>query len=139
MNLLANLPILLSLLLAQSAPEPFRLTKVGVILLGTTDMARSVEFYRDRLGLKSSGTNEDFTFFDAGSVTLALRGDLPKGVKATGPVEVVFSVEHVRTAYDALKTRGVVFQISPRAITGTNWAANFQDPDGHQLSIFGPE
>jgi predicted lactoylglutathione lyase len=24
-------------------------------------------------------------------------------------------------------------------VTGTLWAANFDDPDGHHLSIFGPE
>jgi catechol 2,3-dioxygenase-like lactoylglutathione lyase family enzyme len=51
----------------------------------------------------------------------------------------VFSVEHVRAAYDALRAAGVNFLNEPRVVSGANWAANFKDPDGHLLSIFGPE
>jgi len=54
-------------------------------------------------------------------------------------VEIVFSVEHVRAAYDALRAQGVEFTGEPRPITGPMWGANFRDPDGHILSIFGPE
>jgi len=33
----------------------------------------------------------------------------------------------------------VTFMNEPRPVTGDRWAANFRDPDGHLLSIFGPE
>ena len=56
-----------------------------------------------------------------------------------GATEVVFQVENVRAAYQALRDRGVPFFIEPRNVTGSMWAANFTDPDGHKLSIFGPE
>jgi predicted enzyme related to lactoylglutathione lyase len=52
---------------------------------------------------------------------------------------VVFSVEHVRAAYDALRRKGVTFSDEPRNVTGSSWSANFTDPDGHHLSIFGAE
>jgi len=42
-------------------------------------------------------------------------------------------------AYAALGERGVKFRIEPRQVAGPNWAANFEDPDGHMLSVFGPE
>jgi hypothetical protein len=34
---------------------------------------------------------------------------------------------------------GVRFTHEPRNVTGTRWAANFDDLDGHHLSIFGAE
>jgi catechol 2,3-dioxygenase-like lactoylglutathione lyase family enzyme len=45
----------------------------------------------------------------------------------------------VRAAYDALRTQGVEFVNEPRVASPPNWVASFQDPDGHILSIFGPE
>ena len=40
---------------------------------------------------------------------------------------------------EALAARGVEFTHEPRNVTGPLWAANFNDPDGHKLSVFGPE
>jgi predicted enzyme related to lactoylglutathione lyase len=56
-----------------------------------------------------------------------------------GATEVVFRVDDVRAAYEALRARGVEFIRAPRQVAGPNWGANFTDPDGHRLSIFGPE
>ena len=56
-----------------------------------------------------------------------------------GATEVVFAVEHVRAAYDALRGQGVEFVNEPRVVSPGNYAANFRDPDGHLLSVFGPE
>ena len=120
--------------------EPFRLSKIGIVMLGVTDLEKSLAFYRDRLGLKCTAQFEGFAFFDAGGVTLALsRGLAQAAGKGAGAVEVVFSVEHVRAAYDALRAAGVEFVREPRAVAGPNWAVDFHDPDGHILSVFGPE
>jgi catechol 2,3-dioxygenase-like lactoylglutathione lyase family enzyme len=119
--------------------EPFRLSKIGVVMLGVSDIAASKAFYCDTLGLELSGEHGGFCFLQAGGVTLALSKELgPPGAGRSG-VEVVFSVEHVREAYDALQTKGVEFRIEPRAVAGPMWATDFRDPDGHILSIFGPE
>lgn len=56
-----------------------------------------------------------------------------------GATEVVFSVENVRGAHRVLAARGITFTHAPRTVTGPLWAANFQSPDGHNLSVFGPE
>jgi catechol 2,3-dioxygenase-like lactoylglutathione lyase family enzyme len=118
----------------------FRLSKAGVIILAVTDLNRSVAFYRDRLGLKLDRTHEEFAFFDAGGITIALRGGRPKyDPAALLATEVSFEVEHVKPAYQALKKLGVEFKREPMVVTGTTWAANFRDPDGHVLSIVGPE
>jgi catechol 2,3-dioxygenase-like lactoylglutathione lyase family enzyme len=114
--------------------------RIGIVMLGVQDMAASVAFYRDRLGLAVKGQMESFAFLDAGPLTLCLSGALAKASsQIVGATEVVFSVESVRSAYKALKDKGVTFVNEPRAVAGPNWAANFTDPDGHKLSIFGPE
>ena len=121
-------------------PEPFRLTKIAVIMLGVTGLEKSVPYYRDCLGLKLTMQFEGFAFFDAGGPALVLTLALPKATgRGAGATEVVFAVEHVRAAYGALQAQGVEFFQEPRQISGPNWGAGFRDPDGHILSIFGPE
>ena len=114
--------------------------QIGIVMLGVQDMAKSVAFYRDRIGLAVKGQMEAFAFLDAGPVTLCLSGPLAQAsTHIPGATEIVFPVESVRSAYKALQEKGVTFAIEPRNVAGPNWAANFNDPDGHKLSIFGPE
>jgi predicted enzyme related to lactoylglutathione lyase len=118
----------------------FQLSRVGTILLGVKDVGRAMAFYRDTLGLPLTAHFETFAFFNAGGVTLALSEGLARAVPQIGEaVEVVFAVESVRDAYEALKAKGVAFHMEPRVVAGPNWAANFDDLDGHHLSVFGPE
>jgi catechol 2,3-dioxygenase-like lactoylglutathione lyase family enzyme len=119
--------------------EPFRLSKIGVVMLGVSDMEASKAFYCDTLGLTLSGEHGGFCFLQAGGVTLALNKELGPPSPGRSGVEVVFSVDHVREAYEALTAKGVEFRIAPRAVSGPMWATDFRDPDGHILSIFGPE
>ena len=118
----------------------FKLSQISIVMLGTKDMSRSVEFYRDKLGLELRNQIPGFAFLNAGPVTLCVSEELAKTADpVAGATEVVFSVEHVRAAHEALKQKGLVFTHEPRNVTGPFWAANFNDPDGHKLSIFGNE
>jgi catechol 2,3-dioxygenase-like lactoylglutathione lyase family enzyme len=122
------------------ASAEIKLTKIGVIMLGVTDLARSVAFYRDKLGITVKQQVEAFVFLDGGGVMLVLTPSLTKATgRAAGATEIVFSVDDVRAAYEALRARGITFTQEPRVVSGPMWAANFEDPDGHMLSIFGPE
>jgi catechol 2,3-dioxygenase-like lactoylglutathione lyase family enzyme len=117
----------------------YTLTKVGVVMLGVQDVARSLAFYRDKLGLKVQHEIPGFAFLDAGAVTLCLSEPAAKArSQVAGAGEVVFSVEDVSAAYQALQAKGVQFTHDPRNVTPTTRAANFDDPDGNHLSIFGP-
>ena len=74
---------LLSVLIISTAlpqnPQPALPTlRVSMIALGVTDMAKSVKFYGDTLGLQIAGKPGELTFFQAGSVTLALNRPLGK-------------------------------------------------------------
>jgi lactoylglutathione lyase len=116
-----------------------KLSRVGNIMLGVSDLTRSVAFYRDVLGLELQQQVPGFAFFSGGGVALVLSEPLLKARPGLrGAVEIVFSVEDVRAAHMALTVRGLRFTSEPRQVTGNLWAANFDDPDGHHLSIFGP-
>ena len=118
----------------------FKLSQIGVIMLGVKNVSDSLAFYRDKLGLAVTSAFEGFAFLATTGATLVLSEPLARHAGSTvGATEVVFSVPDVRAAYDALRAKGVEFTHEPRAISGATWAANFCDPDGHALSIFGPE
>ncbi len=119
---------------APSAP------KISHVMLGVESTARALAFYRDKLGLSVQSEHPGFAFLDAGGFTLALSEGLATASETrVGATELVFGVEDVRAAYESLKSKGVVFTHEPRAVAGPMFAANFTDPDGHRLSIFGPE
>jgi catechol 2,3-dioxygenase-like lactoylglutathione lyase family enzyme len=118
----------------------FKLTQISIVMLGVRDLARAVAFYRDTLGLPVKFEVPGFAFFDGGKVTLCLSQPLARANdRIAGATEIVFSVEDVTGAYEALREKGIMFTHAPRNVTGSDWAANFEDPEGHKLSIFGPQ
>jgi catechol 2,3-dioxygenase-like lactoylglutathione lyase family enzyme len=117
----------------------YKLTQVSVVMLGVHDVTRALAFYRDKLGLKVEREIPGFAFVNAGSVTLCLSEPAAKvRGQVAGAGEIVFSVEDVTAAYQALRGKGVQFTHEPRSVTPTTRVANFDDPDGNHLSIFGP-
>ena len=118
----------------------FKLTQVSVVMLGVQNVTRSLDFYRDKLGLEVQREIPGFAFMDAGKVTLCLSEPAARvRGQVAGAGEIVFSVEDVTAAYQALREKGVQFTHEPRSVTPTTWVANFDDPDGNHLSIFGPQ
>jgi catechol 2,3-dioxygenase-like lactoylglutathione lyase family enzyme len=118
----------------------YKLTQVSVVMLGVHDVTRSLGFYRDKLGLKVQSEIPGFAFVDAGAVTLCLSEPAAKvRGQVAGAGEIVFSVEDVTAAYQALRGKGVEFTHEPRSVTPTTWVANFDDPDGNHLSIYGTQ
>ena len=115
------------------------ITGIANVMLGASDLDRSRTFYRDQLGLAVQQEVPGFVFLDTGPVTLCLSAAHARLAERPGPSEVVLAVASVRGAYAALRDNGVEFLREPANVTGDSWAANFRDPDGHLLSIFGPE
>ena len=120
--------------------QRFNLPPVSMIMLGVRDLEKSLSFYRDRLGIDVRQRIPGFAFLDSGALTIVLSEPLAKNVSPlAGATEVIFSVNDVRASYEALKNQGVEFSQEPRNVSGPMWAANFHDPDGHLLTLFGPE
>jgi lactoylglutathione lyase len=108
-----------------------------------SDMNRSVEFYRDKLGIPLKFQSPEWTEFLTGTTTLALHGG---GVakeggggdasKYAGTCSIGFNVEDVDKSYEELKSRGVRFVMPPTQREGEGIKlAVCMDPDGLPVSI----
>jgi catechol 2,3-dioxygenase-like lactoylglutathione lyase family enzyme len=121
-------------------PPSSSLTRVVSVMLGVRDLEASTRFYTETLGLKATLQSPQLALLDAGSITLGLSpGHARLSPQVNGATEVSFAVEDIRGAYTALAKEGITFLNEPRQVTEKEFAAHFRDPDGHMLSIFGPE
>ena len=113
--------------------------EVSHVILRVTDMDRSVSFYRDAVGLEVLTASPVFSFFDAGSIRVALNVFDEPGPSAT--TEIVLEVDDVVATYQRMHAHGVPFEVEPRTVTTDGsrelHAAHFRDPDGHLWSITG--
>jgi len=118
--------------------QEFVLSQIGTVMLGVHDVEHSLSLFRDKLGLELQNQIPGFAFLKAGSVTLCLsQPAIQARGQGAGAGEVGFSVDNVEAAYQALKEKGVQFTHEPRAVSPGTWVANFDDPDGNHLFIFG--
>lgn len=116
------------------------LSRIATVMLGVRDLKTSLDFYNGKLGLGIKMQEPQIALLNAGPITLGLSpGHVRLAPQVNGATEVVFQVENVRAARQALMDRGIAFMNEPSQVTPTEWAAHFRDPDGHLLSIFGPE
>ena len=123
-----------------AADNSWKLTNIGHVMLGCTDMRRSLDFYNGLLGLEIKAEIPGFAFLDTGAVTLCLSEPLARFSESLeGATEVVFTVDDIDQACEGLRGKGIKFIAGPHQATVTDWSAIFRDPDGHKLSIFGPK
>ncbi len=117
---------------------------VDYVMTTVSNMARSVSFYRDALGLKLRFESEMWSEFETGVTTLALHGggiasELPaenatKG--RAGTCSTGFSVTDIAQTVAELKSRGVPFVMPPTAREGEGITLTVcTDPDGLPISI----
>jgi catechol 2,3-dioxygenase-like lactoylglutathione lyase family enzyme len=79
--------------------------------------------------------------FDTGATTFALHADDKLPGQRDERTIVCFGVDDIQATYEALKSRGVKFDGEPHIVCEaegkTGKSADFRDPDGNRLSIFG--
>jgi catechol 2,3-dioxygenase-like lactoylglutathione lyase family enzyme len=118
--------------------SPNALSRVSVIALGVTDLAKSIEFYSGTLGLPQAKRSGEIAFIETPTVTLLLSQPLGRSIKpATNSIEIVFPVDSVAATHRVLSQKGCSFIKQPGQMSSDSWAATFTDPDGHLLTIFG--
>ena len=118
--------------------------QIDYTMVVVSDMQRSIEFYRDKLGISLKFESPDWTEFQTGSTTLALHGG---GVAPTGPpagdpskqaghCSIGFNVEDVDKTYAELQAKGIRFVMPPtqREGEGIKLAVAI-DPDGLPVSF----
>lgn len=127
-----------------------------------SDMDRSLQFYRDLLGLSvkidkhigspnfSKGAGLEnvkarIVMLKANTENTLIelfQYDQPKspniGTNPTNTIplsHIAFKVKDVRTYYNALKSKGVEFIAEPQMLTDGVWFCYFRDPDGALLEL----
>lgn len=121
-------------------------THVSYLMVNVSDMARSIAFYRDTLGLPLKFESPGWTEFMTGTTTVALHlAPCPDGKTApsTGPTAgtctMGFSVEDLDATWKGLQARGARFVMPPmlREEEGIRLAVCI-DPDGLAISFAEP-
>ena len=114
--------------------------RLSNVILRVSDLAESIVFWRDLVGLDLRWSGDEFAFFAIGESQLTLNQPLVFEDQ-NSDTEVVFEVEDVHSVISEMRERGVPFDVEPRAVTSdgerTLFAAHFRDPDGHVASVTG--
>ena len=112
------------------------MTRLGHVILYVDDLARSVAFYRDVVGLPHRFTDAGYAEFGTGATRLALyerrRAEWLTGHPvAPGPAgEIVLVVDDVDAVAAGLRDRDVPVLSGPAARSWGHRTLHVADPDG---------
>ncbi len=111
------------------------LTKLGAIILLVADMKKSIEFYKDILGLPLKYQSEEWTEFFSNGTILALRAAKEREkTKSALTMLAGFMINDLDATVKRLKENKVKFFKEPREEPFGKHAI-FEDPDNHLISI----
>jgi lactoylglutathione lyase len=116
--------------------------KIDYVIVMVSDMKRSVEFYRDALGLPLKFESPFWTEFATEGATLALHPTQTTGPAQTlpfrnqaGSCHPAFYVGGLDAFHAAMLSKGVPCLEAPRLIEEGVRLAVYADPDGLPISI----
>ncbi len=129
------------------ANMPFKITKIGHVVLNVVDVERSTKFYTEVLGFKVSDVYPEgmapggMVFFrcNPDHHGIAVVGSMPGQSPCIELNHIAFEVDtldEVITARNHLKKLGVPVDFEGRRRAGAQIAVEFHDPDGHRLEIY---
>ena len=120
------------------------LMRIQSVIIHCSNLQRSIEFYRDRLGFPVKRLYEDRAEFHCGPVTLVLRlahgtpqpaASIPQPVHTPGGAQIAFEVLHLGAFYTEKKDLGVEFTLPPTSQDVGNKFAVLRDPDGFSIAV----
>jgi lactoylglutathione lyase len=118
------------------------LMRLNFVIVYTSDMQRSVAFYRDTLGFPVKMESPDWTEFHTGATTLALHHAKPAerprvahGEPKAGEAHLGLEVLDIEKFYEEEKAKGVEFTMPPTLREFGCKLAIFVDPDGLPISV----
>ncbi|HEX3954772.1 MAG TPA: VOC family protein [Stellaceae bacterium] len=133
--------------LARPHGMPFRIGKIGHVVLNVRDVARSMRFYTEILGFEVSDVYPDemvpggmaFLRCNTDHHGIALVGGLSAGSESVELNHIAFevpSLDDVLRARDHLHRHDVQIDFEGRRRAGCQLAVEFRDPDNHRLEIY---
>lgn len=126
---------------------PFRITKIGHVVLQVTDLERSIDFYTQVMGFEISDVYPDsmmpgrmaFLRFSEDHHGVALVGGADGASQSRELHHMAFEVATLDEVFKArahLEAHGVKIAYEGRRRAGAQIAVEFSDPDGHRLEIY---
>lgn len=127
---------------------PFRIGKLGHVVINVRDVARSVRFYTQVLGFEISDLYPEdmvpggmaFLRCNHDHHGIALVGSLSaapnENVELNHIAFEVATLDEVVRARDHLAASGVTIDFAGRRRAGCQIAVEFRDPDNHRLEIY---
>ena len=127
---------------------PFRIGKIGHVVLKVADLERSVRFYTEALGFSVTDVYPHemrpggmvFMRCNHDHHGIALTGDRPDrpydGDELDHLAFEVATLDEVIRARDHLRRLGARIDFEGRRRAGCQIAVEFRDPDGHRLEIY---
>src|SRR5215831_9811729 len=116
--------------------------QIDYVIVGVSDMAASVKFYKNALGLPVAFESKEWSEFQTGKTKLALH---PSSKKAGAPggsdilpgsCQIGFEVPDLDQTYKELQSKGVRFAMAPKIREGEGIKlAVCLDPDGLPISL----
>jgi len=133
--------------LARPKGMPFRIGKLGHVVINVRDVARSLRFYTEVLGFEVSDVYPDemvpggmaFLRCSPDHHGIALVGSMTEAAENVELNHIAFEVatlEEVMRARDHLHQHGVEIDFEGRRRAGCQLAVEFRDPDNHRLEIY---
>jgi catechol 2,3-dioxygenase len=126
---------------------PFRIGKLGHVVLNVRDVERSARFYTELLGFQISDVYPE-EVVPGGMVFLRCNPD-HHGIALVGSMKTeaanielnhiafeVSTLDEVLRARDHLRRHGVTIDFAGRRRAGCQLAVEFRDPDNHRLEIY---
>ena len=119
------------------------ITSLDHIVLSCADVAATVAFYRDLLGLDPREDRPGKFSLHFGTQKISLQADAAKPALARNTVPgtgnlCFLSTEPVEDLADRLRTTGVSIEEGPAlkdGATGPIWSIYFRDPDGNLVEV----
>jgi catechol 2,3-dioxygenase-like lactoylglutathione lyase family enzyme len=113
---------------------------VASLVIYSSDLARSREFYEKTLDLRLKNSTAYSTTYAAGEVDLEVRSAQHDNTLLAGGRDdtclIVFHVDDIEKMRQSLEVRGVKFEPTLRYEIGAT--AAFYDPDGHNITLYEP-
>jgi lactoylglutathione lyase len=121
------------------------MSKVGYSRIVVSDLKRSIEFYRDVLGVPLKFEAENWAEFATLGTRLALKAGAPPvaaipeknadGQPIAGRVGIAFEVKNLDQVYRDLSAKGVQFTQPPTDEGIGGRMATLLDPDGLEIAL----
>ena len=108
--------------------------RLGTVMLAVSDLPRSVEFYRDVLGLEVEQHSDSWAQADAGGTSIGMH--VSDNVNPDQSIVLIFDVDDVDDTLNAVRRRGLDAGEPDDQPYGR--IATLTDPDGYTFQILQP-